>query len=169
MMRRRVHEGRGTRPASYADDVVYRCRRHCRQDSFSVDGVADSTPSDQTFWWREKMIYMATISIRNVDHRVLELLRIQAARQSRSAAAEARAILVDDALREPVEGPNSGQAIMTRFGELGGVELEPDRPSVRGGEDALEEGPDGGQELGGPGAVHGMPGAIDCDERGIGH
>jgi plasmid stability protein len=66
---------------------------------------------------------MATISIRNVDHRVLELLRIQAARHGRSAAAEARAILVD-ALREPAEGPNLGQAIMARFGELGGVELD---------------------------------------------
>ena len=102
---------------------------------------------------------MATISIRNVDHRVLELLRIP--------AAEARAILVD-ALREPVEGP-MGQAIMARFGQLGGVELEPDRPSVRGGEDALAEGPDGGQELGRPGAVHGMAGAFDRDERGLGH
>jgi antitoxin FitA len=29
-----------------------------------------------------------------------------------------------DAVREPDEGPNLGQAIMTRFGELGGIELE---------------------------------------------
>jgi plasmid stability protein len=98
----------------------------------------------------------------------MEQLRVQAARHGRSAAAEARAILVD-ALREPAEGPNLCQAIVARFGELGGVELDLDRPSVRGGEDALEEGPDGGQELGGPGAVHGMAGALDRDERGIGH
>jgi hypothetical protein len=43
------HEGRGTRPASYAYDVAYPCRRHWRQDSFGVDGIADSTTSDQTF------------------------------------------------------------------------------------------------------------------------
>jgi hypothetical protein len=78
------------------------------------------------------------------------------------------AILVD-ALRGPAEGPNLGQAIMARFGELGGVELDLDRPSARGGEDALEEGPGGGQELGGPGPVHGVAGALDRDECGIGH
>jgi plasmid stability protein len=111
---------------------------------------------------------MATVSIRNVDDRIMELLRVQAARHGRSAAAAARAILVD-ALHEPAEGPNLGEAIVARFGELGGVELDLDRPSVRGGEDALEEGPDAGQELGGPGAVHGMAGALDRDERGIWH
>jgi plasmid stability protein len=37
--------------------------------------------------------------------------------------AEVRAILVD-AVREPDEGPNLAQAIMNRFGELGGVELD---------------------------------------------
>jgi plasmid stability protein len=37
--------------------------------------------------------------------------------------AEVRAILVD-AVREPDEGPNLGQAIMARFGELGGVDLD---------------------------------------------
>lgn len=37
--------------------------------------------------------------------------------------AEVRAILAD-AVREPDEGRNLAQAIMTRFGELGGVELD---------------------------------------------
>jgi plasmid stability protein len=37
--------------------------------------------------------------------------------------AEVRAILVD-AVREPDEGPNFAEAIMARFGELGGVELD---------------------------------------------
>jgi plasmid stability protein len=63
------------------------------------------------------------MSIRNIDERVMELLRIRAARHGRSTEAEVRAILVD-AVREPDEGPNLGQAILARFGELGGVELE---------------------------------------------
>ena len=66
---------------------------------------------------------MAAMSIRNIDERVMELLRIRAARHGRSAEAEVRAILVD-AVREPGEGPNLGLAIMARFGELGGIELE---------------------------------------------
>ncbi|MGH3252604.1 MAG: FitA-like ribbon-helix-helix domain-containing protein, partial [Trebonia sp.] len=61
--------------------------------------------------------------IRNIDDRVMELLRIRAARHSRSMEAEVRAILVD-AVREPDEGPNLAQAVMDRFGELGGVELD---------------------------------------------
>ncbi len=66
---------------------------------------------------------VAAMSIRNLDERVLELLRVRAARHGRSMEAEVRAILVD-AVRDPDEGPNLGQAIMTRFGELGGIELE---------------------------------------------
>jgi antitoxin FitA len=66
---------------------------------------------------------VAAMSIRNIDARVLELLRIRAARHGRSMEAEVRAILVA-AVREPDEGPNLGQAIMARFSELGGVELE---------------------------------------------
>lgn len=66
---------------------------------------------------------MAAMSIRNLDERVMELLRIRAARHGRSMEAEVRAIIVD-AVREPGEGPNLAQAIMARFGELGGVELD---------------------------------------------
>jgi antitoxin FitA len=66
---------------------------------------------------------VAAMSIRNLDERVLELLRMRAARHGRSMEAEVRAILVD-AVREPDEGPNLGQAIMARFGVLGGIELE---------------------------------------------
>lgn len=66
---------------------------------------------------------MAAMSIRNLDDRILELLRIRAARHGRSMEAEVRAILVD-AVREPDEGPNFADAIMARFGELGGVELD---------------------------------------------
>lgn len=66
---------------------------------------------------------VAAMSIRNLDERVLELLRVRAARHGRSMEAEVRAILAD-AVREPDEGPNLAQAIMSRFGELGGIELE---------------------------------------------
>lgn len=53
----------------------------------------------------------------------MERLRVRAARHGRSMEAEVRAILVD-AVQEPDEGPNMAQAIMARFGELGGVELD---------------------------------------------
>jgi plasmid stability protein len=66
---------------------------------------------------------VAAMSIRNLDERVMELLRIRAARHGRSTEAEVRAILVD-AVREPGEGPNLAQAIMARFGDLDGVELD---------------------------------------------
>jgi plasmid stability protein len=66
---------------------------------------------------------VAAMSIRNLDERVMELLRIRAARHGRSTEAEVRAILAD-AVREPSEGPNLAQAIMARFGDLGGVELD---------------------------------------------
>lgn len=81
---------------------------------------------------------VAAMSIRNIDERVLELLRIRAARHGRSMEAEVRAILVD-AVRGPDEGPNLGQAIMTRFGELGGVEL---KIPPRAGEPRAAEFPD---------------------------
>jgi plasmid stability protein len=72
---------------------------------------------------------VAAMSIRNLDERVMELLRIRAARHGRSTEAEVRAILVD-AVCEP-EGPNLAQAIMARFGDLGGVELDlPPRDAV---------------------------------------
>jgi plasmid stability protein len=66
---------------------------------------------------------VAAMSIRNLDDRVMELLRIRAARHGRSMEAEVRAILVD-AVREPDGRPNLAQAFMGRFGELGGVELD---------------------------------------------
>jgi antitoxin FitA len=81
------------------------------------------------------VVAVAAMSIRNIDERVMELLRIRAARHGRSTEAEVRAILVD-AVREPDEGPNLGQAIMNRFSELGGVELElqPRTDAPRGAE-----------------------------------
>ena len=65
------------------------------------------------------MIALSALSIRNLDDRVKERLRVRAARHGRSMEAEVRAILA-----EPGEAPGLFQAIMDRFGELGGVELD---------------------------------------------
>lgn len=69
------------------------------------------------------MIGLSALSIRNLDDRVKERLRVRAARHGRSMEAEARAILAD-AVAEPSKAPGLLQAIMDRFGELGGVELD---------------------------------------------
>jgi plasmid stability protein len=49
------------------------------------------------------VVVVAAMSIRNIDERVMDLLRIRAARHGRSMEAEVRAILVD-AVREPRAG-----------------------------------------------------------------
>jgi antitoxin FitA len=54
---------------------------------------------------------------------VKERLRVRAARHGRSMEAEVRAILTE-AVAEPDEDPGLFQAILDRFGELGGVELD---------------------------------------------
>jgi antitoxin FitA len=66
---------------------------------------------------------MAALSIRGLDNEVREQLRIRAARNGRSMEAEIRAILVD-AVREPTTSEGLFTALMDRFGELGGVDLE---------------------------------------------
>ena len=66
---------------------------------------------------------MAAMSIRNLAERVMELLRIRAAKHGRSTEAEDPSNLRDPDL-EPGEGPNMAQAIMARFGDLGGVDLD---------------------------------------------
>lgn len=69
------------------------------------------------------------MSIRNLDERVKERLRVRAARHGRSMEAEARAILTD-AVCGPGDAGGLFQAILERFGELGGVELDlPPRPA----------------------------------------
>lgn len=57
------------------------------------------------------------MSIRNLDARVKEWLRIRAARHDRSVEAEARPILTD-AASEPSEAGGLLQAMPARFGEL---------------------------------------------------
>jgi plasmid stability protein len=66
---------------------------------------------------------VAAISIRNLDEQVKERLRVRAARHGTSMEAEARAILT-----AAVTGPDTAsglfEAVIDRFGELGGVDLD---------------------------------------------
>jgi len=66
---------------------------------------------------------MAAVSIRNLDDTVRERLRMRAAAHGRSMEAEMRAILID-AVREPHDDEDLLEALATRFGELGGVDLD---------------------------------------------
>jgi plasmid stability protein len=68
---------------------------------------------------------MATsaVSVRNLDDRVKERLRVRAARHGRSMEAEIRAILTD-AVSEPGEDTGLFHVLLERFGQLGGVELD---------------------------------------------
>lgn len=73
---------------------------------------------------------MSALSIRNLDDRVKERLRIRAARHGRSMEAEVRSILTE-AVTELGEAPGLFQAIMDRFGAQGGVELDLPRRATR--------------------------------------
>jgi plasmid stability protein len=66
---------------------------------------------------------VSAVSIRNLDDRVRERLRLRAARHGRSMEAEMRAILTE-AVSEPGEETGLLSALLDRFGELGGVELD---------------------------------------------
>jgi antitoxin FitA len=66
---------------------------------------------------------VAAISVRNLDERTKELLRVRAAQNGRSMESEVRAIL-EEAVREPTIRPDLFRTLIDRFGELGGVELE---------------------------------------------
>lgn len=75
---------------------------------------------------------MTTLTIRNLDERALEQLRIQAARHGRSMEEEARTILrsILEARQASAGGKGLGSRIHAHFARLGGVELElPDRSS----------------------------------------
>jgi antitoxin FitA len=69
------------------------------------------------------VILLSALSIRNLDDRVKERLRVRAACHGRSMEAEVRAILTE-AVAEQGEAPGLFQVIVDRFGELGGVELD---------------------------------------------
>ncbi len=66
---------------------------------------------------------MSAVSIRNLDDRVKERLQVRAAQHGRSMEAEMRAILTE-AVSEPGEDAGLFQALLDRFGQLGGVELD---------------------------------------------
>ena len=69
------------------------------------------------------MVALTAVRIGNLDDQVLQRLRARAAQHGRTLAAEIRAILTD-AVSEPGEAEGLFQAIVRRFGELGGVDLE---------------------------------------------
>ncbi|HYB88331.1 MAG TPA: Arc family DNA-binding protein [Streptosporangiaceae bacterium] len=71
----------------------------------------------------EEVVALAAVSIRNLDERVKERLRVRAARHGRSMEAEIRAILTD-AVTGPGEAAGFFDVILDRFGELGGVDLD---------------------------------------------
>lgn len=66
---------------------------------------------------------MSAVSIRNLDDRVKERLRVRAARHGRSMEAEMRAILTE-AVSKPGENTDLFQALLDRFAQLGGVDLD---------------------------------------------
>ncbi len=69
------------------------------------------------------MVALTAVRIGNLDDQVLQRLRARAAQHGRTLEAEIRAILTD-AVSEPGEAEGLFQAIVRRFGELGGVDLE---------------------------------------------
>jgi plasmid stability protein len=71
----------------------------------------------------KEVVPLTAVSVRNLDERVKERLRVRAARHGRSMEAEIRAILTD-AVSGPGEAVGLADAILDRFGELGGVELD---------------------------------------------
>ncbi len=69
---------------------------------------------------------MAAISIRDLDDVVRDRLRVRAARHGRSMEAEIRAIL-KAAAEEPSPAEGLFTTLLERFGQEGGVDLEPPR------------------------------------------
>lgn len=66
---------------------------------------------------------MAAVSVRDLDEAVRERLRVRAAQHGRSMEAEIRAILTD-AVTAPTDPRGLAQTLLSRFSDLGGVDLE---------------------------------------------
>ncbi|MGQ8776789.1 FitA-like ribbon-helix-helix domain-containing protein [Serratia sp. NA_112.1] len=66
---------------------------------------------------------MASITVRNLDDEVKELLRVSAAKNGHSMEEEARMILKQALVKKPSRY-GLGTRIHQHFAELGGVELE---------------------------------------------
>jgi plasmid stability protein len=75
---------------------------------------------------------MASITIRRLEDRTKERLRVRAARNGRSMEAEAREILSSALNVKQPGGKGLAELIRRRFAPLGGVELEiPPREPMR--------------------------------------
>jgi plasmid stability protein len=72
---------------------------------------------------------MATLTIRNIDATVKELLRIRAARHGRPEEAELRSIVTTAVDDDDAGAPNLAESIRRRLAPFGGVGLEP-HPAV---------------------------------------
>jgi antitoxin FitA len=65
-----------------------------------------------------------TLTIRNVDRRLKERLRVRAAKRGHSMEAELRDILICSLEEEPTPEMNLAEATRRRFAPFGGVDLE---------------------------------------------
>ncbi|MEW5421259.1 Arc family DNA-binding protein [Amorphus sp. 3PC139-8] len=75
---------------------------------------------------------MSTLTIRNVDPKLKERLRIRAAHNGRSMEAEVRAMLREALVAETGGEVDLATAIRRRMAPLGGVDLpEPERAPLR--------------------------------------
>ena len=75
---------------------------------------------------------MASITIRNLEEPIKELLRIRAAHRGHSMEEEVRQILRTTLLQKKQLPENLAESIQKRFAQLGGVEdLSPDREVMR--------------------------------------
>lgn len=66
---------------------------------------------------------MAAVSVRDLDEGVKARLRVRAAENGRSMEAEIRAIL-GAAVSEPAQAGGLGEALLSTFSGLGGVDLD---------------------------------------------
>ena len=66
---------------------------------------------------------MAAVTVRNLDDQVKERLRVRAAVHGRSMESEIRAILAE-AVNEPDDQNGLLATLLSRFGSIGGVELD---------------------------------------------
>jgi len=66
---------------------------------------------------------MAAVTVRNLDDQVKERLRMRAAAHGRSMESEIRAILAE-AVSEPGDRHGLFTTLLSRFGRIGGVEVD---------------------------------------------
>ena len=75
---------------------------------------------------------MASLTIRNLEEPIKELLRIRAAHRGHSMEEEVRQILRTALLQDKELSENLAESIQKRFAQLGGVEdLSPKREAMR--------------------------------------